>query len=534
MPQGLFRQSQLRQYSALATAALATGSQALKADIVYTDVDPDVTLIDALFPIDLNDDGIVDFRIRHNRFAFGGYVSNYAGVYGNYAASFGIAAVPGIGYLASALNYGQEIGPGIPFNVNNYGILASIFASPYYGGFGVGEWDDVTDRYLGVWFTVGGNRHYGWIHMDAGPDCSELVIKGFAYEDIPDTPIDAGDQTTFLSAGAVSGLLTADVGDNGNGTDLQLRFNRVADESLVSAYRAIAVRASVAEGFNLAAANALASDRYVSVAPDGTDPVLTFSAASRDAGGSLIAPGIEYRCFVLSVADGTVALLNSLSAPSAPITLLANASPSGNVLAQDVGNNGNGSDLRVRFDPAADEGTVGEYRVLVVDSVDVPSFDLVAASAVPAGSYTVAFPTGGVNSVLLTATSRTVRAEFIEADRPYQVFVLSVADGSAAQVNGLSEPSNPITLRLISGLNAPDNQDFQAWVNGDLLMVNNSRQEAEGELVLVNLEGRAVRRWAYAGQTASFSGLANLAPGRYTLVWNGQSGQQVRNLMLAR
>jgi hypothetical protein len=534
MPQNLHRQSKLRQYSALATAVLASGSQAAKADIVYTDVDPDVTLINTLYPIDMNDDGVVDFRIRHNRFAFGGYLSNFAGVYGNYAASFGIAAVPGIGYLASALNYGQEIGPSIPFNVNSYAILASFFSSPYFGGFGVGEWDDVTDRYLGVWFTVGGNRHYGWIQMDAGPNCDQLVIKGFAYEDIPNTPINAGDQTSFLSAGAVSGLLAADVGDNGNGTDLQLRFSRAADESLVSAYRAIAVRSAVAESFNLAAANALASDRYVSITPDGSDPVLTFGASSRDAGGSLIAPGIEYRCFVLSVADGTVALLNSLSAPSAPITLLANASPAGNVLAQDVGNNGNGSDLRVRFDPAADESTVAEYRVLVVDSVDAPSFDLVAASAVPAGSYTTVFPVGGVNSVLLTASSRTVRAELIEADRPYRVFVLSVADGIAAQVNNLTEPSNPITLRLISGLDAPQSQDFQAWVHGDLLMLASSRQDADAELLLINLEGRSVRRWTYNGSNTSFSGLSDLAPGRYTLVWKGADWQSVRSLMLTR
>ena len=52
------------------------------------------------------------------------------------------------------------------------------------------------------------------------------------------------------------------------------------------------------------------------------------------------------------------------------------------VIISDIGENGNGSDLSVSFDKAADESKVSEYRILVIKSASASTFDLETADTV--------------------------------------------------------------------------------------------------------------------------------------------------------
>jgi len=446
-------------------------------------MDPDAVLVNDNLDIDFNGDGIVDFTLEQYNFGYGTFESNFAALDGNPAFSYGIVAVPGVYYPASAMTAGSIIGPSASFNTSGYDILGSFFA---FGSsvFGVGEWSAVTDRYLGVKFQIGPNTHYGWIRLDAEINCSALRVKDFAYEDSPGVPIAAGDASSAVAAGAASLLVAADVADNGN----------------------------------------------------GTDPVLTFGAATRDASGALIAPGTPYRCFVLSVADGTVATVNALAGPSNPVSLLASADVARNIEAFDVANNGNGSDMRVVFANALNEATVSEYRLMVVDSADAAGFDLVAANAVVIPNYTERIPVGGIQNFLLTATAQTVSGEPIANDKPYQLFILSVADGTLAQNNQLSEPSEPITLRVLSGLagQTPDLSQFQATLQGHNLMIQAETVFSPGELRLYSSDGRALGQWPYSGGSMRLE-LSDLAEqdGLFLLQWQVENQQVSRKLISA-
>ncbi|MBI1191545.1 MAG: hypothetical protein GC205_00030 [Bacteroidetes bacterium] len=531
--------SKLSSYSALAAVFLAGTAKSAEADIIYTDVDPDAFLVNSTISIDFNDDGINDFTLQQYNFGYGTFESNFAVLEGIPGFSYGIIGLPGgYSYLAQALNPGDFIGPGANFNSSDYGILGSFFA---FGSsvFGVGEWSAVTDRYLGVKFQIGPNTHYGWIRLDAEINCSALRVKDFAYEDSPGVPILAGDATLPVAAGAVSALVATDIADSGNGSDLELRFARAADESTIGSYRAIAVPAASAPSFSLAAAEALSSDRYVSIAPAGTDPVLTFGAATRDASGAPITAATEYRCFVLSVADGTAATLNTLSGPSNPVTLLASADVARNLEAFDAANNGNGSDLRIVFDNAINETTVSEYRILVVDSAAAATFDLAAANAVSIPNYTERIPFGGVQNVLMAPTSRTAAGDLIANDQPYRIFVLSIADGTIAQNNQLSEPSDVITLRLVSGLSEEGASEqqlnperFQASLVSQNLHLNFPSVFASGEMRLFSSDGRLLHQWAYSGgqQVLDLSGVA-LLPGLLLLEWQVESSRVTKTLI---
>ncbi|MDD3652599.1 MAG: S-layer homology domain-containing protein [Desulfotomaculaceae bacterium] len=125
-----------------------------------------------------------------------------------------------------------------------------------------------------------------------------------------------------------------------------------------------------------------------------------------------------------------------------------------NVAAEDVGNNGNGSDLEVSFGgPKGQNTRITTYRIMVVKSDDASSFTLSAANDVSSGNYTTVEKEIDRESYVkkLSPSARDVDGKTITTGVAYKVFVLSVADGSNAKVNALSKPSNEITLIGKSG-----------------------------------------------------------------------------------
>lgn len=122
-------------------------------------------------------------------------------------------------------------------------------------------------------------------------------------------------------APAVAGVAVDDISNNGDGSDLEISFVPVSDESKIAEYRVIVVRTDVSVSFDLATAEGLESARYTALEKNGLNKKITLGAASQDSGGETITQSVSYTVFVLSVADGTNATLNTLSPASRAITL---------------------------------------------------------------------------------------------------------------------------------------------------------------------------------------------------------------------
>lgn len=75
------------------------------------------------------------------------------------------------------------------------------------------NWDNMTDKYLGVRFKRGSNWHYGWVKMsiDGGPSKAEL--KGYGYEQTANKGIRAGAKgtSTGTSIGHYEPSASADI-----------------------------------------------------------------------------------------------------------------------------------------------------------------------------------------------------------------------------------------------------------------------------------------------------------------------------------
>ena len=155
---------------------------------------------------DFNNDGVIDFRLRQRNSGpyttSGGstFTLNLAGFAANTTGTIDVVgALNGANAYPSRLANGATIGAGGPFITlanGATGFLASVY------GFAASKWvsaNGPASGFIGVRFTAGGQTYFGWVGLSvAGQDATipyAITLTGFAYENVPNTAIIAG-QTT--------------------------------------------------------------------------------------------------------------------------------------------------------------------------------------------------------------------------------------------------------------------------------------------------------------------------------------------------
>lgn len=182
-------------YAAAATAAgVGLLGPSAQAKVVYTPVNADLTYNHGV-NLDLNNDGIADFTLeltfgpgrRLPEGAFASGLTIYPAQAGN--AIVGIVSSKGVD-CAAALPAGAKIGSGLGFKAQ-YLALWEVAGSYTRGDTKYCPWG-VQHRgaYVGLKFVINHQVHYGWAHVTTSG--LENVLNGFAYETVPNQPIDAG------------------------------------------------------------------------------------------------------------------------------------------------------------------------------------------------------------------------------------------------------------------------------------------------------------------------------------------------------
>ena len=201
----------LKAYSASALAFL--GVESIHAQIIYTDVEPDVVLMDTLldgltveYQLDFDDDGSADFRIFH-AIDFSLYMYNSdGGIYmeeNNYALAQMPASVSQ--YMPVVVNAGdpvdsdgiwihsQTIG-GSSFSANIMLMGIRFFVPDSSFELSLGPWaGGQTDKYIGLKKMELDGMHYGWVRLDIPEGFGYVKIKGYAFNKTPDEPVLAGE-----------------------------------------------------------------------------------------------------------------------------------------------------------------------------------------------------------------------------------------------------------------------------------------------------------------------------------------------------
>ncbi|WP_428387015.1 PEP-CTERM sorting domain-containing protein [Mucisphaera sp.] len=184
-------QQRLMAYLAAAGLGAFAFGQDASAGIVYTPVDPAVTLVQypgtpSYFNLDFNNDGTIESAIL------------------NTGVNMQARSFPPARTLTSTGSYyvfsfaaGELIDGNAAFSGG-----ANLMINPTYGYNFVG-----TGGYIGFQFDIDGSTHYGWAQVDVTLTPQEAVITGYAYESTPNTGIVAGaipepTSLALLAAGA--------------------------------------------------------------------------------------------------------------------------------------------------------------------------------------------------------------------------------------------------------------------------------------------------------------------------------------------
>jgi hypothetical protein len=313
----------LKSYALTAGALAGAANVADAQEVVYTDVDPDQqanTIGDSIY-LDLNNDGTDDFLFFANSFTFASGSVQRVFVYplGNNAVNASLSGTYAYPYVlpsGNAIDGNQEW-----LNIGYVQTMAwQTFTSSFSGEYG--NWINITDGYIGLRLDLNGQTHYGWARLDVSPGLATL--KDYAFESLACLGIEAGSQTSIAptAAATVNAISGTDVGNAGNGADMQIDITiNAGGDANVGEYRVFAVKAENASAFDQAAAEAVAMGNYTAVTPTGSNINLTLDASANDVDGNAIVSNVAYRIFVWSGANCDDSQLNSLSAPSEEVVL---------------------------------------------------------------------------------------------------------------------------------------------------------------------------------------------------------------------
>jgi len=175
-----------------AGVGILTAAQPAEARIVYT---PANIHFEKGALLDLDNDGTHDFLINQTWVSYTAFVRGPSlrvrGAPGN-----AVAGIFTSGGKSDALRLarGAKIGPGDSFLRNRNALMgkwSGIFDYYFFG-----YWTNRASGFLGFEFQIDGQAHYGWAEvLITGGDALEPfrgVVKGYAYDTVPNQPILAG------------------------------------------------------------------------------------------------------------------------------------------------------------------------------------------------------------------------------------------------------------------------------------------------------------------------------------------------------
>ena len=180
----------------LAASAAGVGMLALahsaEAKIIYTKAHVVLGARSNMrYDLDVNHDGWKDFTFSHF-FTVTTHASVSAVQMNPYKSNTN--RVMGSRY-ASALRIGDKIGSSGHFSGS--GLMAGEWARPHsqsiqFFGAWANDGKGLSDRYLGLRFSVKDKIHYGWARVSVSKFRFVGTLTGYAYETIPNKPIIAG------------------------------------------------------------------------------------------------------------------------------------------------------------------------------------------------------------------------------------------------------------------------------------------------------------------------------------------------------
>ncbi len=471
-------QKKLQSYSVLAGATLA--GVTANGQVIYTDIE-DVIIDEPgeFYDIDLNQDGSADFRLEYMDGALATY--NYGGM--EYSSWLKGPLISGFGKGNAVLGKGWSFGIGLThefedstiisnksFSSYNRGVLRALYGKAVNGEVyfsqPFGDFDSVVvDKYIGLRFMFDGQLHLGWLRVDVTPNEDDtqfaVRLKDFAYNQIPYSAIVTGVGSDIDTLPAPTNIVAKDSTDLYTAQDCFVSWKASTADTLVTEYGVVVVKSEKADNVTLQDLIDTEGGHAVRVTPDNSASYqVNLRSGMVDLDGDPVQLGRAYKIMVY-VYDET-GYHQASWAFSNEITLSSSNELATEIISKDIANNGDASDLQVSFTKAGDESNIEEYRIMIVRSSNIDSFDSLTAAFVSIGNYTVVTPDGSNHEVVLDAAMNDYQGNPINQATEYYAYVVSVLKSGAGFRIGT--PSNLVVLNIpapeITGVKVKDVSDF--------------------------------------------------------------------------
>lgn len=273
----------------------------LFGQVKYIDIEPDIRLDEVHhLPLDLDSNGSTDFILIHD--------TNLAN-WPNEGSQINVIHHMGINEIVGQIG-GHFYPKPLAFNSllndqsKSWGIFEdnlSLYTWVITGGVlsHHGMWQYLSDdRFVGFRMQSDIGRVFGWIRLFVSPDGKYMILRDYAYMEVPESPMLTGQG---IPVNSVQNLEVSDVFDFGDGRDLQLTFSPPKNEIAISHYRVLVIKSSELKNFDLLAAINVPAASFIKVYPS-PDPYSFFmNESTKDVDGECIKTGEEYVVKVLSV-----------------------------------------------------------------------------------------------------------------------------------------------------------------------------------------------------------------------------------------
>ena len=252
--------------------------------------------------------------------------------------------------------------------------------------------------------------------------------------------------TLYGVAEPISALTLADTANNQNATDLLVTFTEPSNITKNSNYKVFVVKTADTATFNMAAADAILSGNYktISTTSSGSSISVPYAVGDKDVNGEDIVACTPYTVFVQSKANQTTAN-RDVMIKSNSVTILGQVEAVSNIVAQDVFDAADGSDLYFSFDPPSDESNIFRYRIFAVPNTGLATFNLTTAASNP---NNVSRDRGDNYFGTFSGTKDSEGNDIVEG-KEYTIFVLSLNNGNCVNKDNLAQAASKITLQTI-------------------------------------------------------------------------------------
>lgn len=293
-------------------------------------------------------------------------------------------------------------------------------------------------------------------------------------------------------APVVTEVNAADVNDYGNAGDIEVSFRAPADLTDINyAYVIIIPKAEALElgkdrVINLQTTRSI----YYSNMAAGQVYTTTLRPYYTDGFGRPIVEGVTYYAYVRSNYRNN-ANSNSLSEP-AEFTLTGPLSGINKINVVNNGRNFNPSDWLIAADRVISEFRVSEYRIMAVPSASISSFDLTAAEAVAEGNYVKRLPNKMDIWEELPVDMKDVNGNAIDSKTEYQFVILTVGKDGISNENQLSDPSLPVSLEVVNGIEKVELTDGAIFYNNGTIRFGIEELNSAAKVQVISMNGQLV------------------------------------------